>query len=60
MLHQVNNYVNIKKKMPKLGDKKSYEGYEGKVISVDLLKCKYIIELENNEKVEVDLNESKK
>lgn len=53
-------YSDIKKKMPKLGEKVKYKDFEGKVISVDLLKCKYVIELENNEKIEVDLNESKK
>ena len=46
--------------MPKVGEKVNYKGYEGKVTSIDLLKCKYIIELENSEKVEVDLNDSKK
>ncbi len=53
-------YSSTKKKMPKVGEKVSYNNQEGKVISIDLLKCKYIVELENNEKVEVDLNESKK
>ena len=53
-------YSTTKKKMPKVGEKVSYKGQEGKVISIDLLKCKYIVELENNEKVEVDLNDSKK
>ena len=53
-------YSNIKKKIPKVGEKVNYNKQEGKVILVDLLKCKYIIELENGEKVEVDLNESKK
>ena len=53
-------YFDMKKKMPKIGEKVSYNKQEGKVILVDLLKCKYIIELENGEKVEVDLNESKK
>ena len=53
-------YANAKKKMPKIGEKKSYEEYEGKVVEVDLLKNKYIIELENGSKIEVDLNEGKK
>ena len=53
-------YFDMKKKMPKIGEKVSYNKQEGKVILVDLLKCKYIIELENGEKVEVVLNESKK
>lgn len=53
-------YATTKKRMPKVGEKVSYKGQEGKVTSVDLLKCKYIIELENSEKVEVDLNDSKK
>ena len=53
-------YSTTKKKMPKVGEKVNYKGYEGKVTSIDLLKCKYIIELENSEKVEVDLNDSKK
>ena len=53
-------YSSVKKKIPRVGEKISYNKKEGKVVSVDLLKCNYIIELENNEKVEVDLNESKK
>ena len=53
-------YSSVKKKMPKVGEKVNYNKQEGKILSIDLLKCKYIIELENNEKVEVDLNESKK
>lgn len=53
-------YASTKKKMPKIGEKKSYEGYDGKVVEVDLLKNKYIIELENGSKIEVDSNEGKK
>lgn len=53
-------YYDVKKQMPKIGEKVKYKDYEGKVISVDLLKGKYVIEVENNEKIEVGLNESKK
>ena len=53
-------YSDIKNKIPKVGAKIIHNDLEGKVISVDLLKCKYVIEFDNNEKVEVDLNESKK
>lgn len=53
-------YTNIKKKLPKVGEKIDYKGKIVKVIEVDLLKRKYIIETENNEKIEVDMNESKK
>jgi len=53
-------YASSKKKMPKVGEKMEYEGVIGKVVLVDLLKSKYIVELENSEKVEVDMNESKK
>ena len=53
-------YVGIKKMMPKLGSKVVYNDKQGKVISVDYLKKKYVIEFENKEKVEVDVNEGKK
>ena len=53
-------YVNEKKKLPKLGEKVKYNDKDGKVISVDILKNKYVIEFENKEKVEVDVNEGKK
>lgn len=53
-------YVNTKKKMPKIGENMSYEGHEGKVVEVDLLKNKYIIEIENGSKIEVELDEGKK
>lgn len=53
-------YASMKKVMPKLGSTINYQDKKGKVISVDFLKKKYVIELENKEKVEVDLNESKK
>ena len=53
-------YASMKKVMPKLGSTINYQDKKGKVISVDFLKKKYVIELESKEKVEVDLNESKK
>ena len=53
-------YAGVKKIMPKLGSTIDYQDKKGKVIAVDFLKKKYIIELDSKEKVEVDLNESKK
>ena len=53
-------YAGIKKMMPKLGSTINYKDKKGKVVSLDFLKKKYVIELESKEKVEVDLNESKK
>lgn len=53
-------YVGVKKQMPKVGSTVNYMDKTGKVVSVDLLKKKYVIELENKEKIEVDLDESKK
>ena len=53
-------YAGVKKIMPKLGSTIDYQDKKGKVIAVDFLKKKYIIELDSKEKVEGDLNESKK
>ena len=53
-------YVGINKQKPKVGSVINYMDKKGKVISVDLLKKKYVLELENKEKVEVVLDESKK
>lgn len=53
-------YASIKKVMPKLGATIDHKDKKGKVISLDFLKKKYVIELESKEKVEVDVNESKK
>lgn len=53
-------YSEIKKGMPKVGQVVKIKEGVGKVLSVNLLKQIYIVELENKDKVEVNLNESEK
>lgn len=53
-------YSEIKKDMPKVGEKIQIPQGSGKVISINLLKQSYVVELENKTKVEVNLVESKK
>lgn len=49
-------YTEIKRDMPKVGDKVSIPQGSGKVVSVNLLKHKYVVELEDKTKVEMDCN----
>lgn len=53
-------YSEMKKNMPKIGKKIQIPQGSGKVVSVNLLKQNYVVELENKVKVEVDSCESKK
>lgn len=54
-------YFEMKKGMPKLGDKVDISQGSGKVISVNLFKSSYVVELGDKSKVEVVVdNESKK
>ena len=53
-------YIELKNKIPKAGDKVEIAQGSGKVISVNLLKQNYVVELENKVKVVVDCIESKK
>ena len=48
-------YLECKRKLPKIGDKKEVNGQVGQVVSVNLLKQKYTVELQNKEQVEVTL-----
>lgn len=57
--YENDGYTLAKKNLPLVGDKIEFNGKEGKVISVEPLKNKYKI-LINNEIVEVDDNDSKK
>ena len=58
--YENDNYLELKKNLPQVGKKINYKGKEAKVISVDILKNKYKLELEDKTIVEVDNNESKK
>lgn len=51
-------YSALKKEMPKVGQVIESKMGKGVVLSVNLLKQSYILELDNKDKVEVDLNES--
>lgn len=51
-------YREYSKKLPKVGKKVETEFGEGKVISVDILKQKYRVNVKEHGIVEVDLNES--
>lgn len=53
-------YSQIKKEMPKVGQVVETKEGTGKVLSINLLKKNYIVELENKDKVEVNLSESEK
>lgn len=50
-------YLECKKKLPKIGDKKEVNGQIGQVISVNLLKQKYTVELQNKEQIEVTIED---
>lgn len=45
-------YTELSKNMPKVGQKRKYKGKEGTVVSVDILKKKYVINV-NDELIEV-------
>lgn len=51
--YENDNYVELKKGLPKVGEKVEISQGNGKVVSVNLLKKSYIVELENKTKVEV-------
>ena len=51
-------YKELGKKLPKIGKKVETEFGEGKVISTDILKQTYKVQLQDKEIVEVDVNES--
>ena len=53
-------YFDMKKKMPKVGEKVEIQQGSGKVISVNLLKNSYIVELSDKTKVEVVGNSENK
>ena len=50
-------YKEYSKNLPKLGKKIETEFGEGKVISVDILKQKYRVDVKDHGIVEVDINE---
>ena len=50
-------YKELNKKLPKLGKKVNTEYGEGKIISIDVLKQKYKVDIKEHGIVEVDLNE---
>ena len=51
-------YKELSKKLPKVGKKVETEAGEGKVISIDILKQTYRVDVKDKGIVEVDLNES--
>lgn len=57
--YENNTYSYYKDKLPKLNSIIDYRGEKAKVISVDLLKCKYCLELSNKSVVEIYIDESK-
>ncbi len=54
------NYSDLRVGLPVVGKKVDYNGSSVKVLSVDVLKRKYRIELEDKSVIEVDADESKK
>lgn len=53
-------YKEFKKGLPKVGQAIEYEGKKGKVISINILKRNYTIELNDGNTIEVSLDESTK
>lgn len=53
-------YEEYRKGLPDIGDKVKYNGKEGKVISLDILKRSYVIFTNEEEYITVELNESVK
>ena len=51
-------YSDYKKKLPKLNSKVEYNGEMAKVISLDILKSRYKLELNDKSVVEIDLDDS--
>ena len=58
--YENDNYLEFKKKLPQLGKNVNYKNKNAKVISVDILKSKYKLELDDKTIIEVDNNEDKK
>ncbi len=56
--YENDNYSELRKGLPVVGKKIDYKGDSVKVISVDVLKRKYRIELEDKSIIEVDADES--
>ena len=53
-------YSQLKSNLPKIGSKIEIDHHTGKVISVDILGGKYVVELDDGDRVEMDLNDIKK
>jgi len=51
--YENDNYMEFRKQLPKLGEKIETSQGSGKVVSVDVLKKSYVVELENKTRVEV-------
>lgn len=49
-------YTEMRKNMPKIGEKLQMSQGSGKVVSINLLKRSYVVELDNKTKVEVTLD----
>lgn len=58
--YENDTYTELKSGLPKVGDKVTIPQGSGKVVSINALHRNYIVELENKNRVEVDLDESKK
>jgi len=52
-------YSDLKKGIPKVGSKVLIDGKNAKVVSLNILDGKYIVEFEDKSRTEVDINESK-
>lgn len=58
--YENDNYTELKKDLPEVGSKIKIKQGMGKVISVDIFKKKYKVQMEDNEIIEVDLNNENK
>lgn len=58
--YENDTYLEMHKDIPSVGDKVTISSKQGKVTSVDVLKQKYQVMLDDKSMVEVDINEAKK
>lgn len=58
--YEDDNYTECKKNLPKIGEIVKTEKGEGKVISLDILNHKYVVELNNHSTLEINIDSEKK
>lgn len=54
--YEDNVYTELKKQMPKIGEIVDTKSGKGKVVSIDIFKQKYMVEIDKNNKIEVKID----